>query len=165
MPLRLLGDFVDNREKYIRLAQSAYVYKADRQSTSPDDAKNLFIARLNGGPLRKWVADMKVASRAELHPDAKGVLEDLDICREVIIQSRKQNLTDFAEFDRPELALFSYVVAEFEDAALQQMEAAAVHLGIPVDSLCYDGLILNFAGATDWGGHIDGVHCYGRGPH
>ena len=74
-----------------------------------------------------------------------------DIARELILQSRPDILeaATLAGCPKPELTAFSYIFCEQEDLALQVMEDTARHLSIRIESLCFDGLILDYTGVAD----------------
>ena len=134
-----LNDFLKKPEKYVKVALEHF-------GCTDDQAKELFLMRLNGGMPASWARLHSLRAGASTPDLLIKLFKDFDKGRDLIVQSRPDVLEAalLAGKERPELSAFSRIICEEEDKALQVIEDTAANLSIRVECLCFDGLVLDF---------------------
>ena len=136
------AEYLHTPHKFMDLICAGY-------SCSSEQAKHLVLARLNGGVVANWAKKFNVSG--VLPKEVQQLFTEFDLVRDILVQSRPDVLRAAAAAgsQRPELTSFSYILCEQEDKALRVMERVAESLGVRVESLAFDGLVLDFADVRD----------------
>ena len=107
-----LQRLVDNRDHYLRKIMQSYKTKGSGESCSREQAKKLILARSNGQRVAHWCRGSNLTGL--LHQDLIDLFAELDLGRDIVVQSRPEvfQLAKDSGRERPELTAFSYILCE-----------------------------------------------------
>ena len=138
-----IEQFLRDKSEILALITAAY-------KCSERHAKDFILARMNGCHIGGYLQRQELSG---LLPQAvKTLFTEFDTLRDILAMTRPDlvSAATLAGAERPELTAFSYLLCEQEDRALQIMEETATGLGVRVDALCFDGIILDYENVGDF---------------